>query len=521
MERYEALNILAKPADMALGMILKTAQAVGAYDPVRNWLTNQIKSNMLAGFKKNNSLEVIGLENVPASGAILAANHQSWLDVQVWGSSSEREIHFVAKSEFEDWPVLSKLIELTQSVFIRRGGDQEGIKDVVNRLQEGWLVGIFPEGTIPGEEEIGRDQLDPKTGLLRGKSGMIRMAVAAGVPIVPVGISGTGMAFPPEAYPRLEMPPIQKPFPITVKYGEPIYFNDYKPADLDKDTLRMLTEKVMLGISALIDHKRCFIPIEVPIEKPDTSGLTSYPKSGKIAPYGVLVLHGFTSHLDCVAGLEPYLKEMKIPYRFPILRGHGTIPHDMIGVTSDDWYEDAENALLELKEHCENVIVCGLSMGGLVSLELGMNHPDIISNVVLMAAALRFADPMSALTPALSKVFKFWDSPNAYNDPFLAEQRNKNYRVFATEAFASLFEYSKKIEGRLPDFNRPILILQSKKDQVVAPKAAEVIRDKISTPRADKKLVWFKKSGHEMGLDLEADDVLQTIADYIKDVTSD
>lgn len=518
MEKYELLNLAAQPADMAIGLVMKTAQAVGAYEPVREWIYGQIKKNMLAGFEKNNQLEVIGFENVPETGAIVAANHQSWLDAQALGSSCERDLHFIAKSEFVDWPVLSKFIELTESVFIKRGGDKGGIENIIEKLQEGWLIAIFPEGTIPGEEEVGRDQLEPKTGLLQGKTGMVRMAVAAGVPIVPVGISGTGMAFPPEAYPRIEMPPMQKALPITIKYGKPISFAEYTLEDLDKKTLRKLTDKVMGEISALIDHKRCFIPIEVPIKEYNTSGLSHLPKKKGKAPYGMLVLHGFTSHLDCVRGIEPIAKKLGVPYRFPILRGHGTIPHDMMGVTAQDWYDDAEAALLELSEVCDQVIVAGLSMGGLVSLELGMNHPDKISNVVLAAAALKFADPLSALTPILSKVFKFWDSPNAYNDPQLAEERNRNYRVFSTEAFGSLFEYSKQIEKRLPEFDRPVLILQSRKDTVVAPRAATRINSRISTPRKDKKLKWFSKSGHEMMLDMEAEAVLKVIGDYVEGI---
>jgi len=333
-----------------------------------------------------------------------------------------------------------------------------------------------------------------------------------------VGISGASLAFPPEAYPRLEMPPVQKPVPVTIRYGKPIYFDKYDIDTLDKETTRKLTDKVMLEISKLIDHKRMLVPVEVPIKPFNTEGITNYPKTKKKAPFGALVLHGFTSNIACVDGIEPYLKELGIPYRFPILRGHGTVPHDMVGTTAADWYEDAEKALLELMEHCDKAIVCGLSMGGLMSLKLGMAHPDKVSNVVLIAAALKFADPASGLTPVLSKVFKFWESPEAYNDTSLAEQRNKNYRIFATASFASLYEEAKAVEKQLADFNRPVLILESKKDQVVAPKAAQIIYDKISTPKKDKKLVWFKKSGHEMCLDLEAEAVLDTIGDYIKGI---
>ena len=514
MERYQALNILAQPADMAIGLVMKTAQAAGAYEPVRDWLYQKLKKNMLAGLKKRNALEVFGLENIPdQGGALLAANHQSWLDVRVWAAACHRKIHFIAKHEFTDWPILNKVIQLSESMYL----DDFSREDIIARLHEGWLVGMFPEGAIPGEGEIGRDLLEPETGLLPGRPDLVQLAVLAGVPVIPVGISGTGQAFPPEAYPNLEMPPLQKPVPITVRFGEPISFNEHSIESLDEAGIQALTRRVMESISALVDHHRCFIPMDVPLKKTDISGLKSYPATGKKAPFGALVLHGFTSHLSCVSGLEPYLRDLGLPYRFPILRGHGTSPRDLINVTADHWFQDAENALLELGEFCDRVIVCGLSMGGLVALDLGMKHPELVSNVVLIAPALKFADPLSSLSPVLSKIFTFWDSPESFHDDALAREFNKNYPVFATDAFSSLYDYAKDIEKNLKNFDRPVLIVHSRKDQVISPKAAETIFNKISTPKNAKNIAWFKKSGHEMCLDLEAEAVLETIATYIED----
>ncbi len=522
METHEKLNILAQPADMAIGMVMKSAQAVGAYEPVRGWMLKLVKNNMLAGFKKKFDLEVIGAENVPKEGGgIIVANHQSWLDAQVLGSSADRYLHFIAKSEFTEWPLLSKFIEFTESVYIKRkGGEDSGLSEIVQKLKDGWLLAVFPEGTIPGEEDITRDELDPKTGLLKGKSGVVRLAIEAGVPIIPAGISGPGQAYPPEMYPRLEMPPIQKPVPVTIRYGKPITFKETSLEDTDKATIRKHTDAIMMKLSKLIDHRRGFMPVDVPI-KFNEKGIKYTPKRAKgtgKASHGVLVFHGFTSHLDCVAPIENALKGLKIPYRFPVLRGHGTWPHNMVGTGSKEWYEDGEKALLELSKHCEKVIVVGLSMGGLVTINLGINHPDIISDTILIAPCLKFADPLSGFTPVLCKVFKYWESPNSFVDMDLKEKLNKNYPVFATESFASLFDWSKETVAKLKDFDRPTIILQSKKDTIVAPKAANIFFKTISTPAVSKKIVWFKKSGHEMCLDLEAKDVLEVIARQINKI---
>lgn len=515
MEKYELLNLLLRPVDKLMQGAMDVSKLLGAYEPTRQFTYGLIKKNMYNSFKKDHSLEVIDMDKLPdESGGIVVCNHQSWLDAQVLGSSCKRDLHFVAKSDFSDWPLLSKLIELTQSVYIKRGGDDEGLQTVVEKLKSGWLIVIFPEGTIPGEEKKSRKELEPETGLLRGHTGMVRLAIMAKVPIIPVGISGTGQAFPPEMYPRLETLPMKKKVPITIKYGDPIYFDHYNIKKISKEKLRELTNYTMKKISQLVDFSRCYVPLQVPIKS--VSEISYFPKKKRKSKYGVLVLHGFTSHISCVSGLEKYLKKYEVPYKFPILRGHGTIPQDLKGVKYADWYEDAEEALREIKKHCDEVVVCGLSMGGLLAVDLGINYPDIISNVILLAPALKFADPMSALTPVLSKIFKYWDSPNSYQDQKLRDKNNKNYPYFATDSFTSLYEESKKMERRLRKFNRPVLILQSKKDKVVSPLSARIIYDKIKSK--DKKICWFYKSGHEMLLDLEKENVLKKVDEYLGEI---
>jgi len=236
-------------------------------------------------------------------------------------------------------------------------------------------------------------------------------------------------------------------------------------------------------------------------------------ETGK-APLGVLVLHGFTSHIHCVDPLVEPLDEENLPYRLPILRGHGTRYEDMAGTTDRDWYEDAENALLDLWREVEKVVVVGLSMGGLVTLELAARHRDKVAGVVTVAAALRFADPLAGTMPVLSRFIRFLPSPNSYNDMELKKKENRNYPKFSTRAFAHLWRYSRKITNLLPSVDAPILILQSHKDQVVTPRSAQMMYDKVSS--TDRDLMWFEASGHEMFLDLERDAVTEAVMAFIR-----
>ena len=131
-----------------------------------------------------------GLENVPAEGgAILAGNHQSFLDNMLLPLVIPgRKVVFLGKAEyFEKW-YLRWFFKGAGMIPIRRGGGsaaEAALETAVTALRDGKLIGIFPEGTR-----------SPDGRLYRGKTGVARMALEAGVPVIPVGITGTFAAMP-------------------------------------------------------------------------------------------------------------------------------------------------------------------------------------------------------------------------------------------------------------------------------------------------------------------------------------
>jgi carboxylesterase len=524
METYELVNKVLMPVDQVIGVGVDALKKAGLYEPLKDKFNGSIKTMMKKSFDKQYNLEVIGEENIPETGGcIIASNHRSWLDAQVLGVGTRRRLYFVAKADFKEWPMLRRTIDLADGIYVKRGGDKDALAEIIKAVNDGKAVVIFPEGTIPGEEDVPRWDVEKDTGLLRGHSGAVRIAMATGAPIIPCGLSGTGLAYPPEAYPRFEVfPPMPRPAPVTIRFGKPLYFK--KPVkETTREDLAKSTKKIMLAMSELIDFTRDFVPTVVPIrDKTEPSFLPRYAytrspkglKAGTKAPLGVLVLHGFTSDIHCVDPLVPYLDTEDLPYRFPILRGHGTKYQDMEGVTNRDWFEDGENALLDLHRECDKILVVGLSMGGLVALELAARHRDKVVGVATVAAALKFADPMAFMTPALARIVKFWPSPDAYHDAECRKRENRNYPKFATAAFASLYEYAHKVTNLLSFVKAPIVIIESRKDQVVNPVAATIIHKKVSSK--DKNLVWFEKSGHEMLLDMEAPAVIQTVMTFVR-----
>ncbi len=228
-------------------------------------------------------------------------------------------------------------------------------------------------------------------------------------------------------------------------------------------------------------------------------------------PNNVMVLHGFTSSLDCVKGVADALKERGFNVCTPLLRGHGTHYRDLVGVRAEHWYEDALSCLKEMGGGA----VVGLSMGGLVALDLGIREPELTDSVVAVAAALRFADPLARFSKYLGRVIPYWWAPNAFNSPELRKERNTNYRYFPVLTFASLYDYASEVQSRLHELTRPLLVVHSTADKVIPPKAAQIIYE---TARSEEKSIeWFHRSGHEMFLDMEAAEVIDRVVSFLEE----
>jgi carboxylesterase len=221
-----------------------------------------------------------------------------------------------------------------------------------------------------------------------------------------------------------------------------------------------------------------------------------------------LILHGFTGNLETVKILGPMCEARGIPFSMPLMRGHGTRPEDLLGVTWRDWYEDAEKALLELTADGSKAIVLGLSMGGLVTLDLAGRLADRVCGVVTIAAALELRSPLLVLLPVLRRMTVWW-----HGKPEAALDVPAAYDRFPLETLQSLIDYQKCIRGRLAAVRAPLLVVASWSDPTVKPLAARRIYDRVSS--SDKEIGRFEKSLHDMLLGEEKEDVVRRIAGWI------
>ena len=178
-------------------------------------------------------LQVNGIENVPEGGAVVAANHTSnfdpWpLGLPLW---PRRQLHFMGKAELFN-PVLRPILVGAGAFPVRRGEhDLQAIETAVRLCKEGKLVAMFPEGTR-------REKGLRKKFTARPRSGSARIALAAGVPLVPAAIKGTDRL---RTLPRLQ-----------VSYGKPIPVDDLAGLP-PKDASETVTHRLMAEIQALYE----------------------------------------------------------------------------------------------------------------------------------------------------------------------------------------------------------------------------------------------------------------------------
>ena len=180
--------------------------------------------------------KVYGQEFVPKLGpALVVSNHASYLDPPFLSCAMARPVAFMAKEELFDVPLLGQAIRLYGAYPVKRGsGDRGALRAAMTALDDGWLVGIFLEGT---RTEDGRIH-DPKLG-----AAMI--AAKAQVPLIPVGLIGVEQIIQADAK-------LPQPVPLTIRIGPAIA----PPQRSKREELAAITQACQDQIHALLAEGR-------------------------------------------------------------------------------------------------------------------------------------------------------------------------------------------------------------------------------------------------------------------------
>lgn len=173
-------------------------------------------------------VKVKGRENLPDGAAMCCASHSSWLDpfMICFACGKKNQLHMMAKAELFKMPVVGWFMKKIGTISVdREKADIAAVKSALTYLKHGEKVGIFPEGTrVSGDYQI------------VAKSGAVKIAAKAGVPVVPIHIPRKKRIFSR----------------VNVIIGEPYYVNSEK-ARLSAEEYGILAEELMKKINSMAE----------------------------------------------------------------------------------------------------------------------------------------------------------------------------------------------------------------------------------------------------------------------------
>ncbi|MFE7122531.1 lysophospholipid acyltransferase family protein [Streptomyces sp. NPDC057654] len=185
---------------------------------------------------------VEGLGNIPASGpVILAGNHVTFIDSLFMSLVVKRPVYFIGKDEYVTGKgikgrLMAWFFTASGMIPVARDGGRGGVAALMTGrrvLEDGKAFGIYPEGTR-----------SPDGRLYRGRTGVARLTLMTGAPVVPFAMIGTDKV-QPGGKGRLRISP------VTVRFGEALDFSRYEGMDRDRYVLRAVTDEVMSDVMDL------------------------------------------------------------------------------------------------------------------------------------------------------------------------------------------------------------------------------------------------------------------------------
>ncbi len=219
---------------------------------------------------------------------------------------------------------------------------------------------------------------------------------------------------------------------------------------------------------------------------------------------GIILIHGFGGSIKEVEPLSSKLSLLGYHVETPKLKGHTGMRKDLKSATYLDWIEDVEKAYLSLKTKCDEIVLIGFSMGGLLSLQVAnkfkvkgvitLNTPIYIGNIYMI----------------LKKIIK---NINIFNlNRF--KRLLRLLKLLPLKAYINFNRLLKDTKKILPNIKCDILVNQAIDDEVVRYKSAHYLHNQVQSK--NKKMMFYKKSNHLILQSEVAEDVIVDLVKYIE-----
>ncbi len=197
-----------------------------------------IKAIFLFIFKYLCRWQVTGIENIPEKGSVvIIANHVSYWDPLVLGVVSPRRVHFMAKAELFKIPILSQIVRgLGAFPVDRQKSDRAALRSALEILDNGEVVGMFPEGTRIRDEVLGEF-----------KMGAAMIAAKGNSPIVPIALINT---------PKIFSKGFFRPFKVVIE--KPLYIEKNEAQKVTSKQLEQVSNDIRQQILSILQESKDF-----------------------------------------------------------------------------------------------------------------------------------------------------------------------------------------------------------------------------------------------------------------------
>jgi carboxylesterase len=231
----------------------------------------------------------------------------------------------------------------------------------------------------------------------------------------------------------------------------------------------------------------------------------------------VLLLHGAGDTPQTLRELGTLLQEQGFAVSAPLLPGHGRSVRDFSRVTARSWQTAALASYDDLREGRPWVAIVGLSMGGALGALTAAARPDAAALVLLapyldMPATLRLGAWLGGAAQVFSPYYSSEDA-RSIRDP-AAAARGLAYGVFTPAAARALRDTADAAARALPRVKVPTLIVQSERDNRVAPAVAARALERLGA--ADKRLEWVSDGGHVITVDFGKARVFALVTGWLR-----
>lgn len=235
---------------------------------------------------------------------------------------------------------------------------------------------------------------------------------------------------------------------------------------------------------------------------------------------GVLLVHGLTGLPENLAPVREALEKAGYQTLSPLLAGH----HNAKALAQSlwpEWVDSVAQAYRQLRGEVDEIYFVGLSMGGLLGLMLNAREAGNLKAIALLGSPLflkpfhrSFLIPLVRYTPARFFVRRTRKSfeRSVCSPAGQVAYKNACFPHFPTHAVFEFQDFAREVRKCLPNVTAPLILFQGKKDLLLDPKSAFVIRDESGSQITE--IVQLRNSAHVLPLDFDAETMIDELLQF-------